>query len=241
MTVAGYERPATVDEALALLARPGTVALGGGTTLNAAGGGERVVLVDLQALGLDRIERAPDGLVSLGGSVTLQELVEDGDLPAAVREAARRELPSTLRTAATVGGCVAGGDPESELLAVLLVHDARVDGVGRDGVETLPLDVLLDDPALLAGRIVTGVTIDVSGVSAVERTARTPADRAIVAAAARRTPAGEQRLALTGVASRPVLVASVDELDPPGDFRGSSEYRSALAAVLARRALEAVE
>jgi CO/xanthine dehydrogenase FAD-binding subunit len=42
------------------------------------------------------------------------------------------------------------------------------------------------------------------------------------------------------VAERPVLVTSVEELDPRGDFRGSGEYRRALAAVLASRALEAV-
>jgi len=35
-----------------------------------------------------------------------------------------------------------------------------------------------------------------------------------------------------------VDAAAVGDLDPPGDFRGSGEYRRALAAVLASRALE---
>jgi CO/xanthine dehydrogenase FAD-binding subunit len=78
----------------------------------------------------------------------------------------------------------------------------------------------------------------------VARTARTRADRPIVAAVARRTPDGQRRLALTGVAAVPVLVAptpdAADGLEPPGDFRGSTEYRRALAGVLARRALEGV-
>jgi CO/xanthine dehydrogenase FAD-binding subunit len=51
---------------------------------------------------------------------------------------------------------------------------------------------------------------------------------------------GTTRLALTGVARRPVLVDpdALDELEPLGDFRGSPEYRRALAQTLAARALE---
>ena len=33
---------------------------------------------------------------------------------------------------------------------------------------------------------------------------------------------------------------AANDLDPPGDFRGSAEYRRALAAVLAKRALEEI-
>jgi CO/xanthine dehydrogenase FAD-binding subunit len=35
-------------------------------------------------------------------------------------------------------------------------------------------------------------------------------------------------------------VEEEDELDPPGDFRGSGEYRRAMAAVLISRAIEGV-
>jgi CO/xanthine dehydrogenase FAD-binding subunit len=51
---------------------------------------------------------------------------------------------------------------------------------------------------------------------------------------------GRRRLALAGVASTPVLAEETDELDPPGDFRGSGEYRRALAGVLVSRAIEGV-
>jgi carbon-monoxide dehydrogenase medium subunit/putative selenate reductase FAD-binding subunit len=51
---------------------------------------------------------------------------------------------------------------------------------------------------------------------------------------------GTRRLALAGVAATPVLVDGADRLDPPADFRGSSEYRRALAAILMARALEAI-
>jgi CO/xanthine dehydrogenase FAD-binding subunit len=54
------------------------------------------------------------------------------------------------------------------------------------------------------------------------------------------TPEGTRRLALAGVARRPLLVERVEDLDPPSDFRGSSEYRKELARVLAARATKEV-
>jgi CO/xanthine dehydrogenase FAD-binding subunit len=102
----------------------------------------------------------------------------------------------------------------------------------------IPLERLLDELALPAATIITAVTIKTSGQTAAARTARTPADRPIVAAVARRAAGGQWRLALTGVADRPVLAHLTDSLDPPGDFRGSGEYRRALAAVLTARVLD---
>ena len=101
-------------------------------------------------------------------------------------------------------------------------------------------DVAVDTAA---GAFVTAVVIETEGTCAAARTGRTAADRPIVAAYARRTPDSETRLALAGVARRPVLVNpdELDELEPPDDFRGSSEYRRALAHTLAARALEGVE
>jgi len=60
-------------------------------------------------------------------------------------------------------------------------------------------------------------------------------------------PDGSRRLALTGVAATPVLVASDAigastkwDLRSTDDFRGSAGYRTALAEVLSARVLEEV-
>ena len=243
--VVGYMRPRAISEALGLLDHPDAAVLAGGMRLNTRPARDPVVAVDLQALGLGGITRLLDGGLWIGAMTTLQQVVDDKDVPVTLRDAARRSEPSTLRAAATVGGCVASAEPDSELLAALLVHDAQVVLSGHDGENTLPLAALLQELPQLVGHIITAVTIDDTGVTSAARVGRTRADRPIVSAVARRTRDGELRLALTGVAATPILVtpvqlAALDGLDPPDDFRGSSEYRRALAATLAARALEGV-
>ena len=244
-TVSAYWRPASIAQALELLDRPGAVAMGGGTAINASPPGDPVEVVDLQALGLGAIEPAEGGRVVIGATTTLQALVDSGEAPDLVREAARCERPSTLRAQATIGGRVATGDPDSELLAALLVHDAVVRVAGHGGVE-LPLPAVLAGLPLDAGRVVVAVTVGTGGRGASARVGRTPADTPIVAAYGRTgdagTPgAGGRRIALTGVAPTPVLVGGVEDvarLEPRGDFRGSAAYRLSLAATLVARVVE---
>lgn len=238
-TVTGYWRPQSIGQAFELLERPGAVVLGGGTTLQSKPSDAAVEVVDLQGLRLDGIVPGEADTLAIGSMTSLQQLCDDDRVPAVIREAARREQPSTLRTQATVGGCIATGDPESELLAVLLVHEALVRMDAGTGTVQTPLDAVLLGLPLPARTILLGVTIATSGVAAVSRTARTTADRPIVAAAARRAD-GVRRIALAGVAQRPVLVESADGLDPTGDFRGSGEYRRALAGIHIARVEEAI-
>lgn len=243
--VCAYRRPASLEEALAVLeSGPDAVVLGGGTRLNADPAPGPVEVVDLQALQLDRIRTTGKATVRIGAMATLQQIADSPVLPAVLREAARRERPSTLRSQATLGGCVAAREGDSELLAALLAHDTVVSIAGGGGPARTGLAEFLAGGPPDRARIITDVTVCTSGAASAARTARTRADRPIVAAVARITATGERRLALAGVAATPVMAGNhagwADELDPPGDFRGSGEYRRALAVVLASRALGAI-
>ena len=143
--------------------------------------------------------------------------------------AARGEGPVNLRNAATVGGTVAAAAPDSEFYAALLALGASV--VTSDGAqETI---TRLEDLQEVTG-LITAVLLPITDARGGHaRVARTPSDRPIVAALAVQTGSGE-RVALCGVALRPVLLGA--PLDPPDDFKGSAQYRRALAEVAVARA-----
>jgi xanthine dehydrogenase YagS FAD-binding subunit len=106
--VNGYARPASLDDALALLAEEGAAPLGGGTDL--AGQLDRGIrapttLVDLREAGLGGIEQANGGL-RIGASVTLAQLASSplSEAYAAVRTAASLAASPLLRNMGTVAG-----------------------------------------------------------------------------------------------------------------------------------------
>jgi CO/xanthine dehydrogenase FAD-binding subunit len=103
-----YARPATLEEALALLGDEGAVALGGGTDLAGQidrGIREPRLLVDLQAVGLGGIEETAAG-VRIGATTTLDELAASPHMAAyaAVATAAAQAASPLLRNVGTVGG-----------------------------------------------------------------------------------------------------------------------------------------
>jgi CO/xanthine dehydrogenase FAD-binding subunit len=234
-TVRAYHRPATIDDALDLLQRPGVVPLGGGTVLNGQPDEVPTEVVDLQALGLDEITRE-GSQVRIGAMATLQTMVDNDSIPPLLRDLAHREAPNTLRNAATIGGTVAAADPESELLAGLLASGAMIEISERSGRVTVGLADLLAMRSQLDGNIISNVVVDIGSTGRAARVGRTPADTPIVMVAGVRNEAGVM-LAATGVAATPVIIDldHLDELDPPGDFRGSPAYRRHVAGTLGAR------
>ncbi|RMF01814.1 MAG: hypothetical protein D6768_09750 [Chloroflexi bacterium] len=239
-----YHRPTTIEKALQLLNRSGvTTALVAGGTHAIPQLSENVdEVVDLQAIGLTGIT-VGEQLVTFGAMVTLQAIADELQIPQSLREVVRRESASTFRNAATLGGVIAAPHRDSELLAFLLVSEAQVTVQNQNGQQALSLESFLRDiPAALGGGIITAVSVQTGGQIATDRVARTPADRPIVAALARKSPDGNLRLALCGVANVPLLVDPAADIkaaiNPAGDFRGSAEYRRQMAALLARRVLD---
>ena len=194
-------------------------------------------------MGLDQISQG-DKRLSLGAMVRLQTIVDDEDAPPLLREMARREGPNTFRHASTIGGSIVAANPESELLAALLVFNAEVTIRTADGGHTMSLaDFYADLAGNLRGAILTGVALETDGPTAHDRVARTPQDRPIVAAIARLQSNGAALLALCGVAATPILAGPDDitSLTPPADFRGSSDYRKEMARLLAGRVLNELQ
>ncbi len=235
-------QPTSAAEAAALLARTGArlLPLGGGTQLIAdletRARRDLDGVVDLSRAGLNRIETGADGgrpHLRVGATVTLSQLLAheaaaalaDGLLP----RAAAGEGPVNLRNLATVGGVVASAEPDSEFYAALLALNAAVVLLAGEEEQTLRLE----DLQSVAG-LITAVLIPTAPArGSLARVALTPADRPIVAAVAVRTATSEC-VALCGVAPRPVLLGT--ELAPPGDFKGSAEYRRAMIDIVVARA-----
>lgn len=260
-----YLRPTTLDEALALLAKPDHVPLAGGAHLLATEEGvSAAAVVDLQACHLDEITYDPDGGLVIGAMTRLADLAAflahpdlPGGLPDLLQQAIHHAGPNTYRNAATLGGIVASRLPDSELLAALLVAGAALD-LRLPQPERVTVLSYLEGATRPAGLITAIFAAIGPGQGAAERVARTPADYPIVSLTAWQ-PAGEAvRLAATGLSARPQrLTAAEAEVagglteatiaaaasaaqaatTHPGDFRGDSAYRAEMATVLTRRVL----
>ncbi len=242
-----YHRPENIEEALELLARDqgSTLPLGGGTVLNQPSPNP-VAVVDLQLLGLDKIEIKGKKL-NLGACVTLQQLLDQPEIPSALKKAVRHETTYNIRQAATVAGALIAADGRSPFAAAMLALSAELTILpAGDGIslgDLLPLRY-----ARKPGYLVTQVAVPSNIEMAYEYVARTPADLPIVCAAVAQWPSGRTRVALGGFGAVPILALDGPEAAgaeqaarhaycEAGDQWAGAEYRSAVAATLVARCL----
>ena len=263
-----FHKPTDIPAALALLKRrnPRTIPLAGGTWLNPRLDKEGLAdaVVDLSGLGLDRIERDA-GALRLGAMATLAAVTEDENCRSLANgilaQTARRDAVLNVRNAATVGGTVVVAPADSEFILALLALNARV-SVQSKKLDARPLDQFLADPAAaldyhqgsstLDGGLVTQVQISLPPPAAagLARVAYTLSDHPIVAAVAV-VAEGSNRIALGGVAARPLVIEfdhagaaedavaqAIAEAKAYADFRGSADYRRAMGILMAKRALQ---
>jgi CO/xanthine dehydrogenase FAD-binding subunit len=230
-------RPATLSEAVALMEMHGDQAalLAGGAdligALSSRARPEVEVVIDLGNLRLSGLH-ASDTHLTIGATATLTDILENETARALagglLRRTARSEGPLNYRNAATAGGIIAGAATDSAFYAALLALGANISTTAS--AHPKPLATL----SKVEG-IITAVHLPLTNArSGFACVARTPADRPIVAAVAV-VADDATRVALCGMAHRPILEGI--DAPPYADFRGSADYRQAMAAILRERAL----
>ena len=140
-----YARPASVDEAVALLAgHDGARALAGGQTLvnvMKARAAAPDVLVDLQDLDeLRAIGFSSDGMLELGAMVTYAQLVASSEVDVArpvLAEVAATIADVQVRNRGTVGGNVCVADPTNHLPPLFVALGATFTIRGAGGERTV--------------------------------------------------------------------------------------------------------
>jgi aerobic carbon-monoxide dehydrogenase medium subunit len=223
-----YFCPATLDEALALLADHGSDAkpLAGGQSLIPAMNFRLAtpsVLVDLNGiLELANIS-LDDQHVRIGG-MTRHRAVETSAIVAREAPLVTASMPfiahPAIRTRGTMGGSLAHADPAAELPAVMLALNATFTLQSRQGARMVPASdffVGLFSTAIEPGELLTGVHIPRAPARtavAFDEIARRHGDFALAGAAASVTVDDRGRctaahVALLSVADRPVLSGQV--------------------------------
>ena len=223
------------------------------------------VLVDVgRVRDLSYVRDAGDHLAI--GALTRHRDLETNDLLAkecgVLRAVAAQVGDNQVRHRGTIGGSVAHGDPASDLPAALLALDATFVLQGPGGSRSVGANDFFKgflETALAPDELLTEIQVRKSGAAgfAYEKFNRRAQDWAIVGALAARVNGGthvalvnmgatilraravENALAQGASAADAAREAAIGT-DPPSDLNASPEYRTHLAQVLVRRALEAI-
>jgi len=255
----GYARPATLEQALGVLADyPGARALAGGQTLvnvMKARAAAPDVLVDLAAISdLKGIELGSDGTLELGAMVTYTELIASAEARARpiLGEVCAQIADVQVRNRGTIGGNVCSNDPTNHLPPLLVAIGATMTIVGSDGERSVSAEEFFLGVYMTAagpGELLTKISVP-PGKSDGFASVPIGRDGTCIVNVAATLDGGVPRLAIGCVDAVPVVLTpdSVAEdtvraavrganLDPPSDVHASADYRRHLAEVLALRAV----
>jgi carbon-monoxide dehydrogenase medium subunit len=253
----GYARPGTTDEALALLAdHEGARPLAGGQTLinvMKARVAAPDVLVDLNGIDeLRGIELGPDGTLEIGAMTTISQLIASPEARARpiLAEVGAQIADAQVRNRGTVGGNICSSDPTNHLPPLMVAIGAELTIAGPTRRRTVPANEFFLGVYMTAvgpDELLTKITVPPGRSDGFASVAVGRDGTCIVNAAA--SANGELRVVLGCVAAAPEVVrpeaADADavlkavqgaSLDPPSDVHASSQYRRALAEVVAVRA-----
>jgi putative selenate reductase FAD-binding subunit len=242
-----YHRPTDLSEALALIKKDNIYPLGGGIKLSQFSDDEYEV-VDLQALALDTIAKKGK-ILEIGANTTLQTLLETDDLPDALIKAIKHEATLNTRNSATVAGALMASDGRSPFSTMMMGLDADLTITDENGETSVKLgDFLPLRDEMIAGKLITKISIPLNQNVKYEYVARTPADKPIVCVALSQWPGGRTRLVFGGWGESPSLAmdgkgingveeAAKNVAHDATDAWASAEYRQDVAITLAKRCL----
>jgi aerobic carbon-monoxide dehydrogenase medium subunit len=225
-----YHRPATLDEALALLAEdPDAKPLAGGQSLVPMLNfrlARPSALVDLGGIPELAGIRVEDGALVVGAMTRQWDLEHSPDAFPLLRDALRHVGHTATRCRGTVGGSLVHADPTAELPVCALALAAELITSRR----TIPAEeffVSVFTTALEPGELLVEIRFPApNGPTAFAELTHRDGDFAVVCVAR----AGD-RIAVGGVDAAPVLWGG-GELDPTGDLFAPAGYKREVAAAL---------
>lgn len=240
-----YHRAKTINEAVQLLARSTITSypLGGGTVLSQFKGVDEIAVVDLQDLGLDKISFRSE-MVSIGASVTLQQLLEAVSQPA-YRRAIELESSFNNRQRATMAGALVSADGRSPLATLMLALDIKLIWM-PGGNEFSYKEWLLTRK--IRGNIgfISAINYSAPAQIVYDQVSRSPQDKPILCISVCRWNPSTLRISVGGFGESPVLFydgspsaytfeTCQSVLDGSDDDWASSEYRKHVAKILINR------
>lgn len=276
MTSLEYFKPNSLEEAISFLAEHGAESsiLAGGTDVivNLRNKTLRCkYLVDIKAVPeMQELEYVPGKGLSIGGAVTVNQLIEAGPVKEhyPVLAQAGKTLGSILvRNRATMLGNLCNASPGADMAPAALVLGGSIVAVSQKGMRKIPVeDFFVGVKKTVLNKDELAVRIefpDDTGRGVYLKKARVKGhDLSQVGVAGYLSSKGGLRLALGAVAPRPLLfkdfgsiviedlrreevvTSIVDKvlknISPISDQRASREYRVAMAEYLVRRVLEII-
>jgi carbon-monoxide dehydrogenase medium subunit len=243
-----YERPSTLDEAVALLVRHGDDAkvLAGGHSLIPAMKlrlARPKVVIDIARIANLNTIREAGGRVAIGAMTTHHEIESSKlllDKCPLLPEAASHIGDVQVRNKGTIGGSLAHADPAADYPAAILALEAEIDVVGPRGRRTIPAqDFFVDllQTAIAADEIITEIRVPTTSRSvAYVKTEQKASGFALAGVAVVMSPAG-WRVGVTGVAAKAYRATAVERV-----LAGANTKPDAVTiALAAARAADGVE
>ena len=251
-----YQKPKTVDEAIAALSNGNSKILAGGHSLLPAMKlrlNQPSNLVDINGISALKGIKEEDGEIVIGAASTHADIVNDKLIKSKLpffAEGASMIGDLQVRNHGTIGGSLAHADPASDWPALILAADASIEVQGKSGkrrIKATDFFTGLFSTALQENEIIISVIVPSlpEGTKTTYQKFPQPASRfAIVGCAVVRFPDGKTNIAFTGIADN-AFRASNAETDFSGviflsDRYASAEYRKHLAKVYLKKALQAV-